>query len=263
MGLPLLTALFGLGLATAVGGLVMRVVDVPDWAPPVAAMVGIGVGIDYSLLIVTRFRSGLAQGQDPRRATLSAVDHRRPRRHHRRAHGGRVPAGHPADATAVDDRVRLLGHPCRAHRHGRVGHPAARDAGLRGSQHRALARAVRQPRGPCLRRVALVPVEPVRPAPASARRCRQHRAPAGAGVAVPRHPVRVPGREQRPAELHHPPGVRPARRRLRSRLLRAAAAHRAGADRSGAADRRGLAGSPAEPGRRRGRGRAGGRQPVR
>ncbi len=73
MGLPLLTALFGLGLATAIGGLVMRVVDVPDWAPPVAAMVGIGVGIDYSLLIVTRFRSGLAQGQDPRRATLSAV----------------------------------------------------------------------------------------------------------------------------------------------------------------------------------------------
>jgi RND superfamily putative drug exporter len=73
MGLPLLTALFGLGLATAVGGLVMRVVDVPDWAPPVAAMVGIGVGIDYALLIVTRFRSSLAQGQDPRRATLSAV----------------------------------------------------------------------------------------------------------------------------------------------------------------------------------------------
>jgi RND superfamily putative drug exporter len=73
MGLPLLTALFGLGLATAVGGLVMRVVDVPDWAPPVAAMVGIGVGIDYALLIVTRFRSGLADGQEPRRATLSAI----------------------------------------------------------------------------------------------------------------------------------------------------------------------------------------------
>jgi RND superfamily putative drug exporter len=73
MGLPLLTALFGLGLATAVGGLVMRVVDVPDWAPPVAAMVGIGVGIDYALLIVTRFRGNLAQGQDPRRATLNAV----------------------------------------------------------------------------------------------------------------------------------------------------------------------------------------------
>jgi putative drug exporter of the RND superfamily len=73
MGLPLLTALFGLGIATAVGGLIMRVVDVPDWAPPVAAMVGIGVGIDYALLIVTRFRGSLAQGQEPRRATLTAI----------------------------------------------------------------------------------------------------------------------------------------------------------------------------------------------
>jgi putative drug exporter of the RND superfamily len=73
MGLPLLTALFGLGIATALGGLVMRVVDVPDWAPPTAAMVGLGIGIDYALLIVTRFRGSLAQGQDPRRATLTAI----------------------------------------------------------------------------------------------------------------------------------------------------------------------------------------------
>ena len=36
-------------------------------------MVGIGVGIDYALLIVTRFRSSLAQGQEPRRATLTAI----------------------------------------------------------------------------------------------------------------------------------------------------------------------------------------------
>jgi RND superfamily putative drug exporter len=73
MGLPLLTALFGLGVATGVGGLVMRVVDIPDWAPPVAAMVGIGVGIDYSLLIVTRYRGSLAQGHEPRRAALAAI----------------------------------------------------------------------------------------------------------------------------------------------------------------------------------------------
>ncbi len=73
MGLPLLTALLGLGIATAVGELVMRVVDVPDWAPPTAAMVGLGIGIDYALLIVTRFRGSLAQGQEPRRATLTAI----------------------------------------------------------------------------------------------------------------------------------------------------------------------------------------------
>ena len=48
-------------------------IDVPDWAPAVAAMIGIGVGIDYALLIVTRFRSGLEQGLDPREATAEAV----------------------------------------------------------------------------------------------------------------------------------------------------------------------------------------------
>jgi len=73
MGLPLLTALFGLGIAMALGSLLMRVVDVPEWGPPTAAMVGIGVGIDYALFIVTRFRSSLAEGQDPHRAVLTSI----------------------------------------------------------------------------------------------------------------------------------------------------------------------------------------------
>ena len=73
MGLPLLTAVFGLGMSIALGELLLRVVDVPDWAAPTAAMVGIGVGIDYALLIVTRYRTSLAEGRDPRRATLTAI----------------------------------------------------------------------------------------------------------------------------------------------------------------------------------------------
>src|SRR6185436_4509275 len=73
MGLPLLTALFGLGIAMALGEVLRRVVDVPAWAPATAAMVGIGVGIDYALFIVTRFRSSLAGGQEPRVATLTAI----------------------------------------------------------------------------------------------------------------------------------------------------------------------------------------------
>jgi RND superfamily putative drug exporter len=73
MGLPLLTALFGLGVATALGEVLRRVVDVPDWAPYTAAMVGLGVGIDYALLIVTRFRTSLAEGQEPQRATQTAM----------------------------------------------------------------------------------------------------------------------------------------------------------------------------------------------
>jgi RND superfamily putative drug exporter len=73
MGLPLITAVFGLGTAIALGEILRRVVDVPDWAPPTAAMVGLGVGIDYALLIVTRFRSNLADGQEPRGATVGAI----------------------------------------------------------------------------------------------------------------------------------------------------------------------------------------------
>ncbi len=73
MGLPLVTALFGLGVAMTLGEVLRRVVDVPDWAPATAAMVGIGVGIDYALLIVTRYRTSLAAGQDPRRATSTAI----------------------------------------------------------------------------------------------------------------------------------------------------------------------------------------------
>ena len=89
MGLPLLTALFGLGIAMALGEVLRRVVDVPDWAPPTAAMVGLGVGIDYALLIVTRFRSSLAEGQDPRARHADRDRDRRPRRGVRRPHRGR------------------------------------------------------------------------------------------------------------------------------------------------------------------------------
>lgn len=73
MGLPLLTAVFGLGMAIALGELLRRVTDVPAWATATAAMVGIGVGIDYALLIVTRYRSSLAEGRDPRQATMTAI----------------------------------------------------------------------------------------------------------------------------------------------------------------------------------------------
>jgi putative drug exporter of the RND superfamily len=73
MGLPLLTAVFGLGMSIALAELLRRVVDVPEWATPTAAMVGIGVGIDYALLIVTRYRSSLAEGREPHQATLTAI----------------------------------------------------------------------------------------------------------------------------------------------------------------------------------------------
>ena len=73
MGLPLMVAMFGIGISIALGALLRHVVPVPDWAPSVAMMIGIGVGIDYALFIVTRFRSSLADGQDPEGAVLTSI----------------------------------------------------------------------------------------------------------------------------------------------------------------------------------------------
>jgi RND superfamily putative drug exporter len=72
-GLPLLTALFGLGISIGLIGLLTLAVDVPEWAPAVAGLMGIGVGIDYSLLILTRFRAALAAGHARREAIIEAI----------------------------------------------------------------------------------------------------------------------------------------------------------------------------------------------
>jgi putative drug exporter of the RND superfamily len=75
MGLPLLNALFAmivsLGLMAVIG---TRVLDVVNWTPQLAAMIGIGVGIDYALLILNRFRLERGSGRDVRDATLVALD---------------------------------------------------------------------------------------------------------------------------------------------------------------------------------------------
>ncbi len=63
MGLPIGLALFG--LAVGIGGIIGLVaigMAVPDWTPNMASMIGLGVGIDYALFVVTRFREGLADG---------------------------------------------------------------------------------------------------------------------------------------------------------------------------------------------------------
>jgi putative drug exporter of the RND superfamily len=73
-GLPLLTAIFGLGISASLIGVVAAIVDTPDWAVVVAGLLGIGVGIDYALLIVTRFRTALANGGEPRAATVEAIE---------------------------------------------------------------------------------------------------------------------------------------------------------------------------------------------
>jgi putative drug exporter of the RND superfamily len=73
-GLPLVIAILGLGISG--GGLIAllaNVIAVPDWTLAVAGLIGIGVGIDYALLVLTRFRSALKDGKDRHDAVVEAV----------------------------------------------------------------------------------------------------------------------------------------------------------------------------------------------
>lgn len=74
MGLPILTAAFSLGAALSLLALSATVLDLSDFAPRLATLIGLGVGIDYALLIVTRYRQGLHSGLDPERAVISAMN---------------------------------------------------------------------------------------------------------------------------------------------------------------------------------------------
>jgi putative drug exporter of the RND superfamily len=73
-GLPLAIALLGLGISS--GGLIVllaNVIDVPNWTTAVSGLIGIGVGIDYALLVLTRFRSAMKSGKDRHDAVVEAV----------------------------------------------------------------------------------------------------------------------------------------------------------------------------------------------
>src|SRR4051794_16564390 len=75
MGLPLLNALFAMVVSLSIMAVIgTRVIDVVDWSPQLAAMIGIGVGIDYALLILNRFRIERGAGRDVRTATLVSID---------------------------------------------------------------------------------------------------------------------------------------------------------------------------------------------
>jgi len=73
MGLPLLVALTGVGMGFGIVFAASHLLTVPTFGPDLMAMIGLGVGIDYALLIVTRYRQELAAGRTPREATEVAL----------------------------------------------------------------------------------------------------------------------------------------------------------------------------------------------
>ncbi|MFL5905589.1 MAG: MMPL family transporter [Solirubrobacteraceae bacterium] len=74
MGLPIVTALVALGTGLSLVTLATHVLDTSDFTPALAAMIGLGVGIDYALFVVTRFRAGLRVGLGVDDAVLDAMD---------------------------------------------------------------------------------------------------------------------------------------------------------------------------------------------
>ncbi len=74
MLLPLVSALASLGTAIGIIELVSHVLKTPVFAPELVLLIGLGVGIDYALFIVTRHRQGLVAGLDVETSIVNAVD---------------------------------------------------------------------------------------------------------------------------------------------------------------------------------------------
>ena len=75
MGLPIATALLGLGAGIGVITLASHVIDMPSFASELALMIGLGVGVDYALFIVTRFRENYrSNGGDVAQAVEAAIN---------------------------------------------------------------------------------------------------------------------------------------------------------------------------------------------
>jgi RND superfamily putative drug exporter len=74
MGLPIGIALAGIGVGTFLTALLSNIASIPDFATTVAVMLGLGVGIDYALFIVTRYRENMHAGLSMEESTVVAMD---------------------------------------------------------------------------------------------------------------------------------------------------------------------------------------------
>ncbi|MGI8558077.1 MAG: MMPL family transporter [Solirubrobacteraceae bacterium] len=74
MGLPLLTTVMSLGVSLGVITLISHLVDTPDFATQLATLIGLGVGVDYALFVVTRFRAEVRAGMARDEAIEAAIN---------------------------------------------------------------------------------------------------------------------------------------------------------------------------------------------
>ncbi len=149
MGLPIGVALAGIGIGSALIALLSHLLSMPDFATTLGVMIGLGVGIDYALFIVTRYREQLRDGHDVRESIAIALDTVGPGGRLRRAHRGDLAAGHAPHGhrTGEGPRHRRRGRGGR--HHGGVTHTAPRAARLRrapGRRHPLAGPDRRRPR---------------------------------------------------------------------------------------------------------------------
>jgi putative drug exporter of the RND superfamily len=74
MALPLITAALSLGTAIAVIGLLSHVISMASFSSELSLLIGLGVGVDYALFILTRYRQGLLRGLPGEQAVIESVD---------------------------------------------------------------------------------------------------------------------------------------------------------------------------------------------
>ena len=72
--LPLITAVFAVGTTFGFVALMSHIATIPDYTPPILVLVGLGVGIDYSLLVFARYRTEILGGADREQAARTALD---------------------------------------------------------------------------------------------------------------------------------------------------------------------------------------------
>ncbi|MDQ2754354.1 MAG: MMPL family transporter [Actinomycetota bacterium] len=72
--MPLLSAILAIGIGTSIIGLLSHVFTIATFASQLAILIGLGVGVDYALFIISRHRSGLKAGHSPQEAAVAAVN---------------------------------------------------------------------------------------------------------------------------------------------------------------------------------------------
>ena len=143
MGLPVVTAVFGIGAGLSLIALLGHIFPAPSFSPIVASMIGLGVGVDYALFIVTRFREALRAGVAPPDAIAADDADRWPVGPDRWLHGRDRDARPAGAAPAATERGRDRRRRDRGHDRARIADPAACAARLlRYAAGQAVAAAV-------------------------------------------------------------------------------------------------------------------------